>query len=169
MFSQLMRYRDVRQETANPRYRRQPDSARLTISALVVCWWTLIELTLDFTSIDDKALAATIALQFLLVVCGLAVVLDSRIARAVFCFLCAMSVLAIAPALAVQLTGSPHNRVIAFMDCTTKLLFLACKLLSSTISRSPAERDLDNALATAVVSRSAKNAHNPSRHLYRAN
>ena len=167
MFSQLIRSRGVLQRTENRRHCRPSDTIQVTISALVVCWWTLIELALDFTSTDDdKALATTIGFQLLLVVCGLAVVLDSRIARAVFCFLCAMSVLAIGPALAVQLTGSPAQHVIAFMDCATRLLFLACTLLFPTFNRNPPERHPDHALATAVMARSATNAHNTSRHLY---
>jgi len=141
MFSKCTRHGDLPQSGLDARSGPEPLGFAITMSALVVCWWELIEIALDFTSIDADTLATTIGTRLIVVVCGLAVVLESRIARSVLCFLCAISALAIAPALAaVHLTEPLLQPAVAFIDCVTKLLFLACALVSSKGGRSAAER-----------------------------
>jgi len=153
MFSERTRHGDLPQPTLDARRGLEPSGFAVTISALVVCWWELIEIALDFTSTDDATLATTIGTRLIVVVCGLAVVLDSRIARPVFCFLCAMSALAIAPALAaVHLTGPLLQPAVAFIDCVTKIGFLACAHISCKGGHSPADRNVPPAFARAVVS-----------------
>ncbi|MGF6918472.1 hypothetical protein [Paraburkholderia sp. 40] len=78
-----------------------------TILVLAICWWALIETTLDFVLTDgDAALAATIATRPIVVVTGLAVIVDAPFARPTFCFLCAMSVLAVGPAIPLEFRDS---------------------------------------------------------------
>ncbi|MEX3950743.1 hypothetical protein AB4Y40_23660 [Paraburkholderia sp. EG287B] len=167
MFSKRTRHGDLPQPALDARSGIEPSGLATTVSALVVCWWELIEIALDFTSTDDAALATTIGTRLIVVVCGLAVVLNSRIARSVFCFLCAMSALAIAPALAaVHLTGPLLQPAVAFIDCVTKILFLASSLLSSIGGRRPDKRNISPAFAPAVVSPRVPDAdsttHQPS-------
>ena len=59
MFSKRTRHEALPQPTLDARGGLEPPGLAVTISALVVCWWELIEMALDFTSIDD-ALATTI-------------------------------------------------------------------------------------------------------------
>ncbi|MGF6640839.1 hypothetical protein [Paraburkholderia sp. MM6662-R1] len=110
----------------------RPAGLAVTISALVVCWWELIKITLDFALTDsDAALGATVGTRLIVVVSGLAVVGDAPFARPVFCFLCAMSVLAVGPAIPLELTDSLLVPAVSFIDCVTKTLFLACAFASS--------------------------------------
>jgi hypothetical protein len=114
---------------------RHPGGLVLRTSALVICWWSLVETALDFALIDgDTALAPAIGTRLIALACGLAVALDLRLARPVFRFLCAMSVLALAPTLALGFNGSLVQPVVSFIDCATKAFYLICA--SPTAARS---------------------------------
>ncbi|REG48828.1 hypothetical protein B0G80_5133 [Paraburkholderia sp. BL6669N2] len=111
---------------------RAPPGPAVIISALVVCWWTLIETALDFAMTDSgTALAVIIGTRLIVIVSGLAVVLEARIARPFVCFLCAMSILAVAPTIALQFNDSLLQPAVSFIDCATKALFLTCTFVSA--------------------------------------
>jgi hypothetical protein len=107
----------------------QPAGPAITILALAICWWALIQTTLDFVLTDgDVALSGTIGTRLIEVVAGLAVVVDARFARPTFCFLCAMSVLAVGPRIPIEFTDSLLASAMSFIDCLAKTLFLVCAL-----------------------------------------
>jgi len=136
-----------------------PNGLAIIISTLVVCWWALIEAALDFVLIDsDTALATSIATRLIVVVSGCAVVLESRIARTVFCFLCAMSVLALASAVALQFNEPLLRPAVCLVDSATKALFLGCAFISSTKSHARHWRNDILAFAPDLVSPRVRSA-----------
>ena len=113
-----------------------PSGRAVTASALFVCWWALIETALDFALTDsDFALIATIGTRLIVLLFGLAVVLEMRIARPVLCFLCATTLLALAPTIAIRSDETLVRPAISIIDCATKLLFLGCVFFSSAKSQ----------------------------------
>jgi hypothetical protein len=133
MFRRHKGHRYFLRAELNTRGYFQPTGLAVTAAALVVCWWSLIETALDFALADsDTGLAATIGTRLIVVLSGLAVVLETRIARQVFCFLCGMSVLALAPTITIQPDETLVRPAVSIIDCATKLLFVACVFFSST-------------------------------------
>ncbi|MBB5469753.1 hypothetical protein HDG32_005902 [Paraburkholderia sp. CI2] len=131
----------------------QPTGRAVIIAALVVCWWALIETALDFAMTDgDTALATTIGTRLIVTVSGLAVVLEARIARPFFCFLCAMSILAVAPTIALQFNDSLLQPAVSFIGCATKALFLTCAFVSAERSHGRGHRTGNHACPLSVLS-----------------
>lgn len=97
-----------------------------TLLILVICWWSLIELVLELGtgSGDTPQIGVVAAVRLIVIVAGLAAVAEVRLARGIFFFLCAMSVLAIAPNLPLQFERSVAVSLISFVECAGKALFV---------------------------------------------
>jgi hypothetical protein len=106
----------------------------MTFLILGVCWWSLIELVLELgTGGGDTPQIGVIAgARLAVIVSGLAAVADVRLARNIFFFLCAVSVLAIAPNLPLQFDRSVAVSLISLVECAGKATFM----LMSCASRS---------------------------------
>ena len=81
----------------------------------VVCSWSLLETPLELDASVDPEHALVVALSKLVMfLIGVAAVADLRYARQAFAFICAASVLAIAPALPIE-----YGRCVPVALCST--------------------------------------------------
>lgn len=70
---------------------------------MFVCFWSLIEAPVEFgVWIDYSRLFLVIAPKLMMIFIGVAAIANLRFARQAFTFICAASVLAIAPALPIE-------------------------------------------------------------------
>jgi hypothetical protein len=99
-----------------------PGPGRLfTISVIAVCVWALIEAPLELGgALNSTALLAVAASKVLIILIGMAAVLNLRFARQVFTFLCGASVFAIAPALPLEYTRSVAIAIFSTVECIAK-------------------------------------------------
>ncbi|MGF6483891.1 hypothetical protein [Paraburkholderia sp. JPY419] len=99
-----------------------PRSERLLkVSIIVVCCWTLIEAPLELSgSIDSTSLLAVVASKVLVCLIGFAAIVDLRLTRHVFAFICAASVFAVAPALPLEYTHSIALALVSTVECLGK-------------------------------------------------
>jgi hypothetical protein len=99
---------------------------RMTVLILGVCWWSLIELLLELGigGGDTPQFGVVAAVRVAVIVSGLAAVADVRLARGVFLFLCAVSVLAIAPALPLLFDRSVAVSLMSLVECAGKAIFV---------------------------------------------
>ncbi|MGF6921058.1 hypothetical protein [Paraburkholderia sp. 40] len=164
MISKQTGHRFVPHADPNASGSSAPPGLAVITAALVVCWWAQIETALDFAMTDgDTALATTIGTRLIVIVSGLAVVLEARIARPFFCFLCAMSILAVAPTVALQFNDSLLQPAVSFIDCATKALFLTCAFISAERSHGRSHRAGKNASPLPVLSPRIASADNSFR------
>jgi hypothetical protein len=98
----------------------------MTVLILGVCWWSLIELVLELGTGggDTPQIGIVAGVRLAVIVSGLAAVADVRLARGVFFFLCAVSVLAIAPSLPLQFDRSVAVSLIPLIECAGKAIFV---------------------------------------------
>ncbi|TDG02130.1 hypothetical protein E1N52_41300 [Paraburkholderia guartelaensis] len=98
----------------------------LMIATLLICWWSLVETALDFvTGNGNRDFASAIAANLIVVIAGLAVVMNVRFAREIFAFLCGVSILALGSRLPLAFGDSLWMPLISLVDCGSKLVFLA--------------------------------------------
>jgi len=95
------------------------------IATLLICWWSLVETALDFvTGNGNRDFASAIAANLIVVIAGLAVVMNVRFAREIFAFLCGVSILALGSRLPLAFGDSLWMPLISLVDCGSKLAFL---------------------------------------------
>ncbi|MCP3716274.1 MULTISPECIES: hypothetical protein [unclassified Paraburkholderia] len=90
-------------------------------SVVAVCCWVLIEAPLELSgSISSTSLLAVLASKILICLTGFAAVVGLRVARHVFAFICAASVLAVAPALPLEYAHSVAIALVSVVECVAK-------------------------------------------------
>jgi hypothetical protein len=99
-----------------------PRPGRLfTTTVIVVCVWALIEAPLELGgSLNSTALLAVAASKVLIILIGMAAIVNLRFARQVFTFICGASVFAIAPALPLEYTRSVAIAIFSTVECIAK-------------------------------------------------
>jgi len=133
---------------ASPSYERA-----LTILILAVCWWTLIEMPVELgMSAGDRSLPALFLARLIVVVVGLAAIVDVRFSRTIFTFLCGISVLAVAPTLPLQFDDSPTCSLILSIECAIKAVFVLF-VCAASLCRKTSGRLLIEELSASVPSR----------------
>ncbi|MEM5401101.1 MULTISPECIES: hypothetical protein [Paraburkholderia] len=102
-----------------------PAGHALMIATLLICWWSLVETALDFvTGNGNSDFASAIAANLIVVIAGLAVVMNVRFAREIFAFLCGVSILALGSRLPLAFADAMWIPLISLVDCGGKLVFL---------------------------------------------
>jgi hypothetical protein len=116
----------------------------MTVLILGICWWSLIELVLELGtgSGDTPQLGVVAGVRLVIIASGLAAVADVRLARSVFFFLCAVSVVAIAPSLPLQFERSVAVSLILLVDCAGKTVFVLMSCASRPFTTSQPENRL---------------------------
>ena len=95
-------------------------------SVIVVCAWALIEAPLELGgAISFIALLAVVASKVLIGLIGTAAIANLRFARQVFTFICAASVLAIAPVLPLEYTRCVAIALFSTVECLGKAACVA--------------------------------------------
>ncbi|TDG06583.1 hypothetical protein E1N52_19845 [Paraburkholderia guartelaensis] len=90
-------------------------------SVVAVCCWILIETPLELSgSISSTALLAVLVSKALVCLTGFAAIARVRFARHVFAFICAASVLAVAPALPLEYAHSVAIALVSTVECVAK-------------------------------------------------
>jgi hypothetical protein len=118
----------------DPSVAPSPFRPAMTVLILGVCWWSLIELVLELGigGGDMQQLGVVAAVRLAVIVSGLAAVADVRLARGVFFFLCAVSVLATAPSLPLQFDRSGAVSLISLVECAGEASFVLMSCASFT-------------------------------------
>jgi hypothetical protein len=90
-------------------------------SVLLVILWSLIETALELTQTSDGSPAVVVVLSTVAIVTmGSLALFQLRWAKQVFLFICALSILAIAPALCFELTARPAGFFYSLIECAVK-------------------------------------------------
>jgi hypothetical protein len=123
---------------------QSPFRPTMTVLILGVCWWSLIELVLELGTGggDTPQLGVVPAVRLAVIVSGLAAVADVRLARGVFFFLCAVSVLAIAPSLPLQFDRSFAVSLISLVECAGKAIVVLMSCASRPLTTAQPENRL---------------------------
>jgi hypothetical protein len=91
------------------------------VSVMAVCCWILIEAPLELSgSIDSTALLAVVVSKVLICLIGVGAIVDLRLTRHVFAFICASSVFAVAPALPLEYARSGALALVSMGECLVK-------------------------------------------------
>jgi hypothetical protein len=92
------------------------------VSVVAVCVWILIEAPLELSgSIDLTSLLAVLASKVLICLVGAGAIVDLRLTRYVFAFICASSVFAVAPALPLEYVHSVALALVSMVECLGKV------------------------------------------------
>jgi hypothetical protein len=111
------------------------------VSVIVVCCWILIEAPLELSgSINSTSLLAVVASKVLICLIGFAAIVDLRLTRHVFAFICAASVLAVAPALPLEYKRSIALALVSTVECLGKAACVAAFVMASRDGDSVSER-----------------------------
>ena len=103
-----------------------------TMTIFCVCGWSLIETPLEIgVSSSNTGLLALAVSKFIVILIGISAIATVRGARAIFAFICGVSVLVIAPALPLVYTRSVEIAVISTVECVLKAACLGALCLSS--------------------------------------
>jgi hypothetical protein len=87
----------------------------------VVCAWSLIEASFEIgVSIDSEGMLSVVLLKFAMFMIGVGAVADRCYARQAFMFICAVSVLAIAPALPIEYGRCVPIALFSTVECIGK-------------------------------------------------
>lgn len=120
--------------------------ARITLDRIIklaifgVCGWSLIETPLEMgVSNSDTWLLALAVSKLIVISTGIGAITRVRGARAIFAFICAVSVLAIAPALPLVYIRSAEIALISTVECVLKAACLGALCLSS-LRKKPRKR-----------------------------
>jgi hypothetical protein len=112
--------------------------ARITLDRITkmtifcVCGWSLIETPLEIGALNlNSWLLALAVSKFIVILIGTAAIARVRIARAIFAFICAASVLAIVPALPFVYARSVEIAAISTVECVLKAACLCALCLLS--------------------------------------
>jgi hypothetical protein len=102
------------------------------MTILGVCGWSLIEIPFEISvwSLNTSVLALAVS-KFMIVVVSAAAITSMRVPRAIFALGCALSVLAILPALPLEYTQSVVIAAISTVECLLKAACLGALCLSS--------------------------------------
>ncbi|EEA02310.1 hypothetical protein BH160DRAFT_2410 [Burkholderia sp. H160] len=112
---------DVSEVSVNADYLTSRWEHRFKVSVIGVCCWTLIEAPLELSgSINSTSLPAMLVSKLLICLIGFAAIADLRLTRHVFAFICAASVLAVAPALPLEYTHSIAFAIVSTVECLGK-------------------------------------------------
>lgn len=124
-----------------PSVAQSPFQPRMTVLIFAVCWWSLIELLLELGigGGDTPQFGVVAAVRVAVIVSGLAAVADVRLARSVFLFLCAVSVLAIAPALPLLFDRSVAVSLMSLVECAGKAIFVLMSCASGPFAAAQPE------------------------------
>lgn len=102
-----------------------------------VCFWSLIEIPLELgVSIDSRRLLVVAASKVMMICVGVAAIVNLRFARQVFAFICAASVLAIAPALPIEYGQCVSIALFSTVECIGKCSCVAVAAIASLCKRS---------------------------------
>jgi hypothetical protein len=97
----------------------------MTVLILAIGWWSAIEVTLELgTGSYDTVQFVVVAARLILIAAGLAAIVHVPFARAIFLFLCATSILAVAPDLPWMFKRSVAVSLISLVDCAGKVTFV---------------------------------------------
>jgi hypothetical protein len=112
-----------------------------TLAIFGVCGWSLIETPFEIvvSSLSVGLLALAVA-KFIVVLTGISAIARVRIARALFAFICGVSVLAIATALPFEYARSLEITMISAVECVLKAACLGALCLSS-LQQKPRKAD----------------------------
>jgi len=87
----------------------------------IVCIWSLIETPLELgVSVDSERLLVVALPKLVMLLIGVAAIADRRYARQAFTFICASSVLAIAPALPIEYGRCIPVALFSTVECLGK-------------------------------------------------
>ena len=103
------------------------------LSVVAVCCWILIEAPLELSgSIDSTSLLAVVVSKVLICLIGVGAIVDLRLTRHVFAFICATGVFAVAPALPLEYAHSVALALVSTVECPGKA---ACVVAFAMVSR----------------------------------
>jgi len=131
------------------------DSMRVTLARrlliLGVCGWSLIETPAEIDSAaDDSGLIALVLAKIVWVVIGVAAARGMKRAQWLFSFLCGLSLVAIVPALPVELNQSAWIFTQSLIECLLKagalLAFALARVTRAADAESTAWKDDDNGI-----------------------
>ncbi|MEM5425273.1 hypothetical protein [Paraburkholderia ferrariae] len=113
----------------------------LKVSVMAVCCWILIEAPLELSgSIDSTSLLAVVASKVLICLIGVGAIVDLRLTRHVFAFICASSVFAVAPALPIEYAHSVALALVSTVECLVKAACVVAFAITSRDGDSVGER-----------------------------
>ncbi|CAB3809345.1 hypothetical protein LMG28614_07013 [Paraburkholderia ultramafica] len=104
----------------------------VTVLIFAICAWSLIEAPFERGVSNDYSwpLALVVA-KVIIVVSGVAAVIDVRFGRPIFAFFCCTSVLAIAPGLPLEFKHSVVISLLSLIECAGKASFVTAFCIGS--------------------------------------